>query len=696
MKIVTAVDRQQRRFLGRSQPVHLVTDVGDDGSVGTVVVDPGDLLSYGTVVEAPRSAPAAGAAGWRVAVTHLHPQASRVRVGPPVADRPSLFLDTGRQADTGPVVVSHEPFAITVPGRRIRSRSFRQPALDRAAGAWPAHEQVWQVLHRFGYPVGATEAGPDGRSTWFATFELDHDEELFGCGEDFGPLTKRGTTQRLWMEEAFTNTSPARYHPVPFLWSTAGWGLIVHTTTAVRLEVASLDHSALSVVVDDAPELDLVLLTGDSPAELLDVYSEVTGRPRRPPSWTFGSWQGRISYASQDEVLATARELRERRLPCDVIHIDTNWFEHDWACDYRFAPSRFPDPAGMLRQLRADGFRVSLWQWPNALVGTETFTDGAREGWLVGGDDGGPYTQPGFVGPAGAIDWSHPGAREWIAERLRPLLEMGVAAIKSDFGEGAPLTGRYHGIDRREAHNAYPLLYNDAIAAAMAAVLPEDEWVLWSRSGWAGSQRFPIHWSGDGMARWQDLACVLRSMLSIGLSGVPFYAHDIGGFSGVPEPALFVRWTQLGAMSSHLRFHGFPPREPWAFGEQAEDIVRRWLDLRYRLLPYLWRTADAAAATGLPMCRAMVLAAPDDPTCRRLDDQYLLGDHLLCAPMLDDRDERRVYLPDDGWLDWWDDSPMPAGWHTVHAPLDRAPLFRRAGVDLGLAASGLQSTDELR
>jgi alpha-D-xyloside xylohydrolase len=695
VKIVTAIDRQQPRFLGRSQPVRLVTSLGDGGSAHTVRVDPDDLLSYGTVVEALRVAPIADDAGWRAELSHLRPNASRVLIGPDHVDRPSLFLDVTARSTTGPGVLSGDPFVIGVEGGRLRSRTFHQPALDAAPSSWPAHEQVWQVLHRFGYPVGATEPDSSGRATWFATFELDHDEELFGCGEDFGPLAKRGTTQRLWLEEAFSNTSHARYHPVPFVWSTAGWGLIVHTTTAVRFDVASRDHSALSVVVDDARALDLVVLTGDSPAEILDTYTELTGRPRRPPRWTFGSWQGRISYASQDEVLAVARELRERRLPCDVIHIDTNWFEHDWACDYRFAPSRFPDPGGMLRQLRDDGFRVSLWQWPNALVGTDTFAEGARAGWLVGGDDGGPYTQPGFVGPAGAIDWSHPGSRAWIAERLRPLLEMGVAAIKTDFGEGAPPTGRYHDLDAVEAHNAYPLLYNDAIAAAMAAVLPDDEWVLWSRSGWAGSQRFPIHWSGDGMARWQDLACVVRSMLSIGLSGVPFYAHDIGGFSGVPTPELYVRWTQLGVLSSHLRFHGFPPREPWAFGDAAEDIVRRWLDLRYRLLPYLWRTADEAATRGLPMCRAMVLAAPHDPTCRRLDDQYLLGEHLLCAPLLDDRDERLVYLPDDGWLDWWDDEPMAAGWHTVHAPLDRAPLYRRAGVDLALAPGGLQSSAEL-
>jgi alpha-D-xyloside xylohydrolase len=676
---VTTVDRHLRRFLGVSQPIQVLTGVHAAGASG-VEVDPGDLMAYGTVVEAPTTPPVALALDWRVDLTHLHPQASRVRIGPPPvrADR-SRFLDIAARSTTGPAAIDTDPFALRIADRRVRTRPFAQPVLERSAGTWPAHEQAWQVLHRFGYPLGATLPDRHGRRSWFVTFELDHDEQLFGCGEDFGPLGKRGTSQRLWMEEAFSNTGPARYHPVPFVWSTAGWGVLAHTTTAVRMEVGSLDHTALSVVVDDTAELDLVLLRGDTPAELLDVYTELTGRPRRPPSWTFGAWQGRISYGSQHEVLEVATELRGRDLPVSAIHIDTDWFEHDWACDYRFSTTRFPDPAAMLATLRDLDLRVSLWQWPNALVGTDTFADGAREGWLVGGDDGGPYTQPGFVGPAGVIDWSNPAAATWIADRLRPLLEMGVSAIKTDFGEGAPVGGRYHDIDGVEAHNAYPLLYNAAVAAAMAAVLPDDEWVLWSRSGWAGSQRYPIHWSGDGMARWQDLACVVRSMLSMGLSGVPFYAHDIGGFSGVPDPALYVRWTQLGVLSSHLRFHGFPPREPWAFGDEAERIVRDWLHLRETLRPYLERVADEAATTGSPMCRAMVLTHPHDRTCRDLDDQYLLGPELLCAPLLDDRDERAVYLPDDGWTHWFSGERYAAGWHTVRSPLHEAPLFRRDG-----------------
>ena len=184
-------------------------------------------------------------------------------------------------------------------------------------------------------------------------------------------------------------------------------------------------------------------------------------------------------------------------------------------------------------------------------------------------------------------------------------------------------------------HNLYPLLYGKAVWDASVAAHGEGGAVLWARAAWAGSQRYPVHWSGDGVARWQDLPCVLRAMLSFGLSGFPFSSSDIGGFSGWPSPELYLRWAQLGLFSSHVRAHGAGQREPWVHGEQVEDAFRRFAELRYRLLPYLWTEARRCAETSLPMARAMVLDFPDDPTSEHVDDQYLLGEHLLVAPVLD-------------------------------------------------------------
>jgi alpha-D-xyloside xylohydrolase len=684
---MTAVERSLRRLLGGAEAVELVIGA-DGGRAESMQYDLGDRHAYGTTAEVPARIPSPGG-GFGYDVTHLTEHSSRFRLWrgkPPPADA-SLFLDTSLRADAGPLVIGDDG---QLRAGSLRSRTVAIESLTRSVSAWPLHEQQWQVMHRLAHPLGAT-ARSDG--PWFASFELSHDEQIFGLGEDFGPLGKRGTSQRLWMEEAWNNSSPSRYKPIPFLWSTAGWGLLAHTTNAVRVEIGALDHTALTVIVDDTDHLDLVFLVADSPQVMLQRYHQLTGAPRVPPRWTFGAWQGRISYRSQDEVLAVAATLRERRLPCDVIHIDTDWFATDWACDYRFAPDRFADPAAMVAELAALGFRVCLWQWPNAMQGTATFAEGSSGGWLAADTNGRPFMQPGFVEPAGVIDYSNPAAAEWIADRLRPLIEMGVAAIKTDFGEGAPTSATYHAINGPAAHNAYPLLYNRAVMDAIDAV--RDDGVVWSRSAWAGSQRWPVHWSGDGVARFADLACVVRAMLSIGMSGIPFYAHDIGGFSGVPDPTLLVRWTQLGVLSSHLRFHGFPPREPWEFGSQAETIVRTWLDLRYQLLPYLWDTAEQAVSTGLPTCRAMVLAYPADPTCHHVADQYLLGDHLLCAPILTDHDERMVYFPDDSWVNWFTHEQMAPGWQRVTAPLDEAPLYRRAGAEIALARPGAQHTGEV-
>jgi alpha-D-xyloside xylohydrolase len=228
-------------------------------------------------------------------------------------------------------------------------------------------------------------------------------------------------------------------------------------------------------------------------------------------------------------------------------------------------------------------------------------------------------------------------------------------------------------------HALYPLLYNRAAFEA------SDAGVIWARSAWAGSQRYPLHWSGDGIARWQDLPPVLRSTLSFGLSGFPFYAHDIGGFSGIPTPKLYVRWAQLALLSSHARAHGHPPREPWAYGECAEEIVRTWAELRARLIPYLWAEALRCGEDATPLVRALLLDFPDDPVARAVDDQYLLGRSLLVAPVLDAQDRRQVYLPAGRWVDFRTtrSSTAVATWRSP-APLDCVPLYVRAGAILPL------------
>ena len=409
---------------------------------------------------------------------------------------------------------------------------------------------------------------------------------------------------------------------------------------------------------------------------------------------------GRISYDSQEQVERVARELRKREVPCDVIHIDTNWFEYDWACDLEFGPSKFPEPEAMLNRLAADGYKVCLWQWPNMLVGTPMFNEGHPKGYFAKTTNGKTYTYPGFMEEGAFLDYSNPETVAWVKDKFRKLLRLGVRAVKTDFGEGAPPDAVYSGVPSEAMHNRYPLLYNRAVFEVTQEVWGEDEGVVWSRSAWAGSQRYPVHWSGDGVARFEDLAPVLRSTLSFGLSGFPFYSHDIGGFSGIPSPELYARWAQLGLFSSHARAHGAPPREPWAYGKEAEAVFKKYDTLRYRLMPYIYSEAVDCVRTSLPVVRALLVEHPDDPTAASVDDQYYFGRSLMIAPILTETNRRKVYLPHGEWLDYWTKEVLLGGrWIEKEAPLDTLPIYVKAGSILPYAPpaqhTGEQDLDPL-
>jgi len=592
--------------------------------------------------------------------------------------------------------IVHEPLQLLIYDRDGNliwaTRALDIACLRRPEVQWNPAENRWLFYHRYAYPLGWAAHGGIQRA--FLSSDLHYDEHIYGFGEGFGRLDKRETRQRLWNVEAFGNASPGAYKKIPFFMSTRGYGLFLNTSNAVTAHVGDLESTALSLIVDDATSLDLYWIFGPRLAEILPRYTAITGAPALPPKWSFGLWMGRISYNRQEQVEQVAADLRSHRIPCDVIHIDTDWYERDWECDLEFGRSKFPDPAGMLARLRAQGFRVSLWQWPNLIVGTQMFQEGRERGYLARRSNGHPYLFPGFAGDAGFIDYSNPAAVAWVQEKFRALFEQGVAAIKVDFGEGAAPVAHYAGAPGAAMHNLYALLYNQALFAVTEAFHGTGRAVIWARAAWAGSQRYPLHWSGDGLARFEDLACVVRAALSFGLSGFPFYSHDIGGFSGLPTPELYVRWAQLGFFSSHARCHGAPPREPWAYGEVAEAIFRQYAELRYRLLPYIYSEAVHCSQQSEPFLRPLVLDWQDDPTTLTLDDQYLFGRSLLVAPILDERNRRRVYLPAGRWVAYWTKEVLAGGrWIEVDAPLDVLPIYVKAGALLPYGPL-MQHTDE--
>lgn len=505
--------------------------------------------------------------------------------------------------------------------------------------------------------------------------EIANDEHFYGLGEGFMAVDKKGQDLNLWNTNGLGCNTNRTYKNVPFLISTKGYGLFVHTGNGLNANIGQRFSKAYSLVTDDE-EMDYFFINGPDITTILQGYTWLTGKAPLPPKWSYGFWISKISYGSRREVEELAIRFREEEIPCDVIHIDTNWFEHDWLCDYSFSKTRFPDPADMINKLKEQGFRITLWQMPyienNPDHPNWVYEEGVRKGYFAVRPDG----ISDF--PHKLIDLSNPHAVEWYKNKLlRPLLEMGVAAIKVDFGESIPTNYHFAGAEGKEMHNLYSLLYNKVVYEITKEV-HGDQGIIWARSGWAGSQRYPVHWGGDPDVDYHGLAATIRAGLSIGLSGFPFWSHDIGGFNALTDPEVYVRWMQVGCFSSHIRAHGHVTREPWDFGAEAQRISKEYLQLRYRLMPYIYSQAYLSAETSIPMFRALVIEFQQDRNVYAIDDTYMFGDSFLVAPILDSTNQRDLYLPEGLWTDYWTGKLIEGGrWYNIKADLETLPLYIR-------------------
>lgn len=497
-----------------------------------------------------------------------------------------------------------------------------------------------------------------GRSV-AATFSLSPDEKIFGFGESFTRLNKRGQKIVLYMRDAMGVQTPLMYKPIPFFMSSNGYGMFLHTSTPVTLDIGqTFDNSNVLYVGDDA--LDLFIFLGN-PKEILSEYTALTGRSPVPPLWSFGFWMSRITYKSEDEVREVAAKLRQYRIPSDVIHLDTGWFETDWRSDYKFSASRFRDPAKMISDLKQQGFHISLWQLPYFTRKNRLYSEIVNSGYAV--REGGAK----LPNEDATLDFSNPATVKWYQGLLAGLLKMGVGAIKVDFGEGAPSNGVYaSGRTGFYEHNLYPLRYNKAVADITKETT--GDWIIWARSAWAGSQRYPLHWGGDAENTNSAMAAELRGGLSFGLSGFTYWSHDAGGFVNRAPRDLYRRWLGWGVLTSHTRAHGVPPREPWEYDEAFVEDYRRMVELKYSLMPYIYAQAKQSSENGFPMLRTLFFEYPDDPTSWLIEDEYMFGSDLLVAPLIEEGDSRKVYLPPGSWIDYQTGKVFRgSGWHKISA-----------------------------
>ncbi len=545
--------------------------------------------------------------------------------------------------------------------------------------------------------------------SWLVALALGNDEPVYGLGEKWAALNRRGQLIHNWNEDATTLNSELSYKNTPFAWSPEGWGLFVHTPSRVSHGVGypQWSHRSYILQVFDA-ELDLFWVAADSPSQMLERYTHLTGRAALPPRWSYGMWISRAYYRTAEIALEVAEKLRQQQIPCDVLLLDGRaWHTMEDRFDFRWDPARYPDPAGFVQRLRSLGIRTNLWEYSYISTRNPLFNELAEKGYLLKLPSGEPYIHRWFpwpydkswphLMPSGIIDFTNPEAYNWYRDQHKQLFEIGVSVMKTDYGEAVPEeVVAFNGDSGKRLHNVYTHLYNRCVYEA-AAMYSQDEPMVWGRAAWAGGQRYPVQWGGDPQSDWEGLAASIRGGQAWGMSGGPFYAHDIGGFAiGNPEPELYIRWAQAGVMCSHTRFHGLGEREPWVYGEQALEIVRKWLAWRYQLIPYLQGCALEAHHTGMPVMRSMVLAFPQDRLAWQFDQQYMLGGSLLVAPVVVPGGKVRFYLPAGRWYDIWNAAWVEGpGLFEREVPLDHIPVFGREGTILPLGPA-VQHTGQLK
>lgn len=535
----------------------------------------------------------------------------------------------------------------------------------------------------------AAVLGAEGARWMHEQLSLEPGEQVYGLGERFGAFTKNGQVVDIWHEDGGTSSEQA-YKNVPFYVTSKGYGVFTEHPEKVSYEVGSEVNTRVQFSVAGS-RLRYHVIAGPTPKDVLRRYTGLTGRPARLPAWSYGLWLSTSFTTDYDEATVTSfvDGMAERGLPLSVFHFDCFWMrEYQW-CDFQWDPRTFPDPEGMLARLKARGLRICVWINSYIAQRSSLFDEGAAAGYLLRTTDGDVWQWDRWQAGMGLVDFTNPAAVAWFQSKLKVLLDQGVDAFKTDFGERIPTEGVawFDGSDPQRMHNYYTHLYNRAVHDLLVAERGEGEAVLFARSATAGGQQFPIHWGGDCDSTYASMAESLRGGLSLAMSGFGYWSHDIGGFEGTPDPGVFKRWLAFGLLSSHSRLHGSSSyRVPWAFDDEAVDVTRRFTRLKLSLMPYLGRLAEEAVTEGVPLMRPMVLEFPDDRGARHVDTQFMLGDALCVSPVFRADGVADTYLPSAGWRHLLDGDVVGPGWTTRTYRFDSLGLYVRPGTVLPVGA----------
>lgn len=525
----------------------------------------------------------------------------------------------------------------------------------------------------------------DGRCFTYQELSLGVGECVYGLGERFTAFVKNGQVVETWNEDGGTASQMA-YKSIPFYLTNRGYGVLVNDSGPVSFEVASEKVERVQFSVP-GEELEYFVIDGPTQKDVLRRYAALTGRPALPPAWSFGLWLTTSFTTEYDEETVTGfvDGMAERDIPLSVFHYDCFWMREFHWCDFVWDPAVFPDPPGMLERLHAKGLKACVWINPYIAGRSYLFEEGRANGYLLRRPNGDVWQWDEWQAGMALVDFTNPEAYRWYQDKLAALIDEGVDAFKTDFGERVPTDVVYHdGSDPVRMHNYYTVLYNRAVFEVLEDKRGTGEACLFARSASVGGQRFPVHWGGDSTATYESMAETLRGGLSAAQSGIAFWSHDMGGFEDTAPPDIYKRWCAFGLLSSHSRLHGSGSyRVPWLFDDEAVDVLRFFTKLKCRLMPYLHAKAVEAHETGVPMMRPMVMEFPDDPACDYLDRQYMLGDAILVAPVLSPEGDVSLYLPEGRWTHLLDEHVLDGGrWHRETYDYFSLPLFARPGSEV--------------
>ena len=527
-----------------------------------------------------------------------------------------------------------------------------------------------------------------------ATFAMPAVEQYYGLGLVLGkPLSYRGQTRTLYNARAGFSSGAMTDMAVPLIVSSKGYGVFVDNTFSQNWDFTLSGSTQWRTLVNGG-ELDYYFIGADAPADALNRYTQITGTAPVPPRWALGYMQSRYGYRNWTQMYAARDAFRTNDLPCDTLILDLYWYGTPSVMGgLTWDTTNFPNPSTNLASLAASGIKTINIQEEyinrDNQPAKTNFDQAAALHYLIANDAA--MTSPsimvnnGFYNSAGYVDYLNPAARAWWFGKIKPLYDAGIAGFWTDLGEPEQDDASdflFGGWRESEIHNVYNLLWHQSLAEGFASNYPNARLYILSRSGFAGDQRFGAgHWTNDTGADWTTLAAHLNAICNYGLSGLSYFGSDIGGFSGTPSDELYVRWFQFGAFCPVFRAHGYDskPTAPYEFDLFVQDHCRNAMKLRYRLLPYVYTVARETFDTGMPMCRALPLAFPNDTNGFVNGSQFMFGSNIMIAAVTaQGANSRSVYLPAGKWIDHWGGQPLTGPVTTNWpAPISQIPAFYR-------------------